>query len=252
MANDPELDALLGAYALDALEPSERARVEVYIAANPRARDEVDELRESAAALALAPVDDVAAPPDLWDRIASTLGPREAAPPEPVALDAERARRRGWSRPVVAVLAVAASIAIIVLGAAVVRLNNDLDQSNQTGDERVALAFSNAASAPGAKQAALAPAHGAEVARVVLLPDGNGVLRNDGMKQLPSGQTYQLWALTGDPAHPTPISAGVLGAAPKGAMFRVSPDTHGFAVTIEHAPGAVSPTNAPIATATIS
>jgi len=40
--NDAEIEALLGAYALDALDEDERARVDAYIAANPRARDEVD------------------------------------------------------------------------------------------------------------------------------------------------------------------------------------------------------------------
>ena len=54
----PELDALLGAYALDALDPDERAQVDEYLARNPGARAEVDELRETAAALALRPVDD--------------------------------------------------------------------------------------------------------------------------------------------------------------------------------------------------
>ena len=79
MANDPELDSLLGAYALDALEPDERARVEEYLARNARARNEVDEMRESAAALALAPAGTEAAPPAVWDRIAGEIA-REPAP----------------------------------------------------------------------------------------------------------------------------------------------------------------------------
>ena len=59
------------------------------------------------------------------------------------------------------------------------------------------------------------------------------------MKQLASDQTYQLWALTGDPNHPTAISAGVLGADPQAAAFRLAGDVHGFALTIEQAPGVV-------------
>jgi len=35
--NDPELDGLLGAYALDALDTDERIRVEVYLAGNAQA-----------------------------------------------------------------------------------------------------------------------------------------------------------------------------------------------------------------------
>ena len=37
-----ELDALLGAHALDADEPAEREQVEQYLAENPTARAEVD------------------------------------------------------------------------------------------------------------------------------------------------------------------------------------------------------------------
>ena len=36
-SNDPDLDALLGAYALDALDDDERARVDEYLATNPAA-----------------------------------------------------------------------------------------------------------------------------------------------------------------------------------------------------------------------
>jgi hypothetical protein len=65
-------------------------------------------------------------------------------------------------------------------------------------------------------------------------------LKNDGMKPLPSDQTYQLWALTGDPKRPTAISAGVLGADPGAIGFHTSGDVHGFGVTVEKSPGVVS------------
>ena len=71
--HDPELDALLGAYALDALDADERHRVESYLAQNEHARNEVDQLRESAAALSLAPVEDTTPPAGLWDRISFAI-----------------------------------------------------------------------------------------------------------------------------------------------------------------------------------
>ncbi|MDQ1480925.1 MAG: hypothetical protein QOI44_1786, partial [Actinomycetota bacterium] len=40
-----ELDSLLGAYALDALDADDRARVESYLERDVDARAEVDELR---------------------------------------------------------------------------------------------------------------------------------------------------------------------------------------------------------------
>ena len=51
MARDPELDELLGAYAVHALEPDEAARLESYLASEPVARAELDRLRDAAAAL---------------------------------------------------------------------------------------------------------------------------------------------------------------------------------------------------------
>ena len=89
----------------------------------------------------------------------------------------------------------------------------------------------------GRSSIALAPTNGVEVARVVLLPDGSGYLKNDNMKTLPSDETYQLWALTGDPSHPIAISAGVLGSEPEGRCVPPAGQVHGFALTVEHSPG---------------
>ena len=82
--HDPELDALLGAYVLDALEPEERARVEAYLARNPRAQAEVYELRETTAVLAATPLDDEPASPDLWNRIAAEVEDNAAMLAHPI------------------------------------------------------------------------------------------------------------------------------------------------------------------------
>lgn len=47
-----ELPKLLGAYALDAVDADERERIERYLETDPRARAELDRLREAAALLA--------------------------------------------------------------------------------------------------------------------------------------------------------------------------------------------------------
>lgn len=244
---NPELDALLGAYVLDALEPAERARVEAYLAVNPNARAEVDDLIETAASLALAPVDDTTAPAGLWQRISAELADAPVAE-----LDAQRARRASWGARAGAILAVAVAAVAIVLAVQVVSLHNRLDDATTSGDKALAIAFDHAQSAPGAKEATLTPAGGTAVAHVVLLPDGSGYLRNDGMKPLAPDQTYQLWALTGDAKNPTVISAGVLGSDPKAAAFRAAGPVHGFVVTVEHAPGVVTSTQPAYAQAALS
>jgi hypothetical protein len=228
--NDPELDALLGAYALDALDPDERVRVDAYLAVNPTARDEVDELRESAASLALAPVYDVTAPTELWDRISSRIAD------EPRAFAPMRTRERRLSRVTTALAAVAA-VLIIGLAVQVVVLQR---RDTRAGD--LAAAFDKATTRTGARQVALAPENGVDVARIVLLPDGTGFLKNDGMKPLASDLTYQLWALSGPAEKPIAISAGVLGASPRTVAFHTTGDVHAFGLTVEHTPGVVSST----------
>lgn len=49
--SDAELESLLGAYALDAVDADERAEIDEYLARSPRARGEVDEHRAVAMAL---------------------------------------------------------------------------------------------------------------------------------------------------------------------------------------------------------
>ena len=249
--NDPELDALLGAYALDALDGEERALVEEYIEHNPRARAEIDELRESAAALALSPVDDLRAPDGLWEKISASIEQDDQELAAPISLDEQRAKRRRFATRAGGFIAVAASIAVVILAVQVISLNGRLDDTRNPSTATAA-AFDRAKAVDGAKQLALAPESGAEVARVVLLPDGTGYLKNDGMRPLSDDKTYQLWALTGDPTNPTAISAGVLGSDPNAAAFQTDGDVLGFALTVEDAPGVVSSEQPAYATATVS
>jgi anti-sigma-K factor RskA len=235
-SRDPELDALLGAYALDALDDDERARIDAYIATNRAARDEVDELLESAASLALAPVDDVTTPSALWDRISSSLDDGSNV-----------VRVSFWRRPrTLIALGVAAALAIVVLAASLVAVSR---QSNESTD--LASAFNRATEQHGAREVALTQPSGATVARVVLLPDGSGYLKNEGMAALPSGETYQLWGITGPAGEPVAISAGVLGADPGTVAFHTSSELGAFGLSVEQVPGAVRPTQPIYASATI-
>ena len=129
---------------------------------------------------------------------------------------------------------------------------HDRLNSHSTGEKDAAAAFVRAGRVSGARKVALSPTNGAEVARVVLLPDGSGYLKNDGMAKLDPGRTYQLWALTGSADHPVAISAGVLGADPKAAAFRTSTDVRGFAITIERAPGVPQSSQPAYASASLS
>jgi anti-sigma-K factor RskA len=251
-----DLDSLLGAYALDALDVADRARVDAYLEHNSAARAEVDEMRETAASLALLPDTPAVAPPELWTRIeqvitADRTDTSVASPAAPVdELAVRRAARRNlrWIVPATA----AAAIAVVLLAAQVVSLQNRLDQARSLGSKATAAAFERAAKAPGARALGLRSESGATLARVVLLPDGSGYLRGDHLDPLPAQRTYQLWALTGNAKAPTAVSAGVLGPSPSAVSFRASGPVHGFAVTVEPAGGVVQSHNTPIAVAQLS
>jgi anti-sigma factor RsiW len=71
----PQIEELIGAYALDAVDDDEREVVEQHLAVCARCRAELAEHREVAALLAY---DGKPAPSDVWDRIVSSL---EEPPP---------------------------------------------------------------------------------------------------------------------------------------------------------------------------
>jgi anti-sigma-K factor RskA len=255
--NDPtatpgasDLDSLLGAYALDALDVADRARVEAYLERDATARAQVDEMRETAASLALLPDVAADAPPEMWERIAREIAtdsdtgvPTPGAAPERDDLADRRARRTRtrW----MAAAAVAAAIAIVVLAAQVSSLRTRLDNS-RIGPTAMAAAFDRAATARGAREVGLQSKSGATLARVVLLPDGAGYLRGDKLEKLPANRTYQLWAVTGSAKHPTVVSAGVLGPDPSALGFHASGPVRAFAVTVERVGGVVASHNQPV------
>jgi anti-sigma-K factor RskA len=253
-----ELDSLLGAYALDALEAADRERVDAYLERDPTARAEVDDLRETAAALALVRVTDMDAPPEVWERIAGAIEAERAraADQEPGAerqvaeqhIDEVAARRARRTRAQwMTVAAAAAVVALVVLAAQVASLRGQLDRAHRLGPAAMAAAFERATKVDGAEQVGLASESGATLARVVLLPDGTGYLRGDRLTALTPDRTYQLWAVTGDPQRPVTVSAGVLGPDPKAVSFRASGPVQAFAVTIERAGGVVKSAHTPIA-----
>lgn len=103
----------LGAYALGTLEPHDQQSVEAHLASCPVCLSEVDELGSVVPALASLGSEDLAPPspsPQLFDRIAAAVGAAQAHP----ARVARHPRRL--------LLAVAASVAVLVGGGAAIGL----------------------------------------------------------------------------------------------------------------------------------
>jgi uncharacterized protein (TIGR03083 family) len=79
VADDREIESLLGAFALDACEPDEIERVEAYVARTPSAAAEVERLRTAAAWLGASEA--LAPPTTLRDRVVATARTRRGADP---------------------------------------------------------------------------------------------------------------------------------------------------------------------------
>lgn len=234
-----EVAELLGAYALDAVDPDEAELVEAHLATCPRCRTEVEGHREVAAMLAHA---GAPAPPGVWDRIAATL---EEPPPRldlaPVqSLDG---RRTVGLRTVAAIVSVAAAV-IALLGFQVVRQDQRID-AVLAGLEREGLQKEIAAALvdPTARKVRLVAPDGSTRADAVLRPDGRGYLVDTDLPELPPGRTYQLWAQIGDQK----VSLGLLGPKPRPAAFQVMADVAALAVTEEVAQGVAVTSNPAVA-----
>jgi hypothetical protein len=249
--NRSEMDDLLGAFALDAVDPAERDMVERHLARDPVARAQVDEMRETAAVLASLPVGDEGAPEGLWDHIASAISPDAGLPHESRAEEADVERvspdvvpltraKRFAAVPTRLAVPVAAAAALVI---AVLAVQVATRPSNRVGD--IAAAYNHAV-ANGAVTVELhRSGNGPVAARIALQRDGSGYLRNARLGPLPAGKTYQLWALVGSAKQQLAISAGVLGPQPGAAAFHVAGRPDAFAITVEDAPGVVRPTKAP-------
>jgi anti-sigma factor RsiW len=246
-----ELDELLGAYALDALDPDERVQVDAYLARTPAAVLEVSQLQETAALLAHAGRE---APDGLWSRIEGSL----AEEPPHLRLDAPvnsiapvRDRRR---RLLTRAGAVAAGLVVVAAVGVTAVMHDEMDDqqtrldrlSASVAHQGVARAAHAATMDPDSRVAMLASADGSRRAKVVTMPDGTGYFMEHNLPPLAAGRTYQLWVLTGSRATPSMVSVGVLGRRPDVTAFRTAASPMGFVVTVEPAPGVVEPDHPPM------
>jgi hypothetical protein len=243
------IEELLGAYALNAVEPHEAALVEAHAARCPECRAELGQHLEVAALL---PASSEFAPSSVWDAIAgeivteSTSGAAASAASNVVPLP------RRWIRP----LAAAAAF-VLIAGAAVVQsvrlgdVNDDLAAeratvaalSEQIDQPILDTAVSQARLNPLAQQVMLGSEVSGSNAIIVLMPDGTGYLAEHTLQPLPADRTYQLWAIVDGKV----ISAGVLGPEPGVVPFHIDPEGfEGFAITEEVIGGVPASENAPV------
>lgn len=268
-----EIEELLGAYALDALEPEEKAQVEVHLRECIRCVIEVGQHHEVTGLLANSGGD---ASDELWHKIAERLDPpstvpswgRLAARLEPVLPDGrpgsegppaavipldQSRRRHRWMVRTASLAAAAAAVLAVVLGVQVNHLNHQVNALNST-HQSVSAAAEAALENPATQRIQLTPPatssapKGASVTLVVG-PSGTGYVFASDLAPLPSNQTYQLWgAISGQL-----VSLGVLGPDPNVRAFTYDTGTkvQAFAITAERGGGVVQTTHLPVVEAAV-
>jgi hypothetical protein len=233
-----DIEALLGAFALDAVDrdSDEYRAVEQHLAGCPRCRAEVADHREVAATLALTGRE---APDGIWDRIAGELND---GPDAPAVLPFLRPARTGVSWRTFTVTAAAAALLIGFLTTRVIDDGRRVDHlAAAVRTHTLQSAALAALSDPTATRVDL-HGDGGRRAELVVLGDGTGWLLADRLPSLDAGHTYQLWGVRG----PDKISLGVLGATVTVAAFHTTRDITTFAITEERAGGVVTTTRSPV------
>jgi anti-sigma-K factor RskA len=245
--------SLSGAYALNALSDAERKQFEDHLAESPESRNEVTELTDTAVLLGLA-VQPEAPSAALRDSIMSKLDATPQLPRE-VAPDAEqagggaqngraeqKARARWFSRPVAALTAVAAAIAIIVGGGVIANTIASNTFQQQQADQLAAIY------AAEDSQRADVEIPGGGTATLVWSGElGESALMVEGLEQLSPDKVYELWYIH-EQDGPRPAGTFTVGAS--GSTWRVldgemtAEDAVG--VTVEPRGGSDTPTTDPV------
>ena len=263
--DESSLRDLAAAYALGALSPEETRAFETYLATSPEARQEVAELRETAALLALSAPNAEPAPA-LRARVLEAVSASKLRPqsPAPTAAPAPLRPTRRPSLFLWAALA-AALLAAVGLGLRAARLADELARRSvqlagrdstiaeqartlAAQGQRLATTDSTLASllSPGVQLVQLT-ANGDPDPQIQLFWDrrrNTAVLHASKLRPVPAGRTYQLWFIKDG----KPVPSVTFDVAPAGEALvpRVTVPSEGqisaAAVTEEPAGGSPQPT----------
>ena len=227
-----DIEELLGAFALDAVDAEEAAAIERHLRDCPRCRAEVAAHRETAALL----VEDHLKPPAaLWDKLATGL--EEVPPPIDLTQFTQRSAAPRPSAPRWIAIA-AAIVALLGVGSFGFRQQQQVNEVEAAiSGQEVAVEALAAFNDPTARVATLRSGDGSLQVRAALLRAGTGYVLADRLPNLDEDRTYQLWAMIDG----RPVSAGVLGPDPHVVRFEASRDADALAISIERASGAQTP-----------
>jgi anti-sigma factor RsiW len=228
-----DIHALVGPYALDALDDLDRAAFERHLRECDPCRVEADDLRETAARLA-----DGAwsvPPPRLRENVLAAIATTRQAPVPTGAVRPPR-RLRLVAAAAVVVAAMGAGAATYVVQEQRVRRAEALAEQAQDREARVRSVL--AAPDVVVREEPLNSGGRVTVASSVLRNAGVIVLAASGAPA--TGSVYQLWTIRGG----SPVSEGALGGGQSATVQLVEgmPQSSAVGVTVEPAPGSQKPT----------
>lgn len=242
-----DIHALSGAYAVDALDETERAAFETHLASCAECRTEVAELREAAGLLA--ELEPVAPPPALRDAVLSEIDRVRPLPPllpDQDDLPSHDSTDDGTVTPLrrrrvrTALIAAAAAVVLVGGGLAITQpWQDDTTSQELSATDRVL-------TADDAQEVALKFPDGARARLVRSANQGRAVLVTSDMPSAPPGHDYQLWLETPEGSM---IDAGIMPDRPDQAVL-LSGDAAqatGVGITVEPDGGSPEPTTEPIA-----
>jgi anti-sigma-K factor RskA len=229
-----EIHALSGAYAVDALDPTEKAEFEAHLSACAECRAEVASLQEATAVLAeTTPADP---PPALRDRLLADIRTIRPLPPEtPTATVTPLRPRRRW-----ATLAAAAAVLAVVGGGTVV-----YEQVSGPGQSEATNPVDRVLRAGDAKRVTVTLPGNVRATLIRSVTEGKAVLVTQNMPAAPRGKVYELWLQTTGGAM---VPAGLMKDAGSRTVLLQgdAASATGAGITVEPAGGSDSPTSDPV------
>ncbi|MEU6376196.1 anti-sigma factor [Streptomyces sp. NPDC046909] len=247
--------SLAAPYALDALEPAERARFEKHLRNCPLCAAEVRALTEDAVRLAWSTA--APAPAAMRDRVLAAV--RTTAQEQPVQqgrvhepqlpphvwgtqAPPARARAPRERRPLFVPFATAtAAAALVVASLFAVQANDTRDQLN--AEKARASEIAHVLAAPDARASTGKDARGRSIGVVASASEGRAVVTLSGYDDIPADRVNQLWLMR---PGAQPRSLGLFDADTPLVTSGLDKSSTSLAVTVEPDGGSAQPTTQPV------
>jgi anti-sigma-K factor RskA len=229
-----DIHALVGAYAVDALDDVERAAFERHLAECAACRAEVDGLREASSVIGSSVAQQP--PSTLRDRVLADIATVRPLPP----LTTPTRQRAARFRP--ALVAAAAAVVIAAAGGLVVAepWADDTSQVQPTAADRIR-------AAADAEEFDLSLDGGAAATVIRSKSLNQAVLVTEDMPAAPDGKVYELWL---DHEEVGMVAAGLMEDGDDEVVLTGDPATAiGFGITVEPDGGSEEPTESALVTA---